>query len=75
MWETFSSTVRLITMKMGQKWDFKSHSGWHCDRKRILGSEYPLNFHYAYGIRNGFGIDFAPIIGNRWDTENATYAS
>jgi aldose sugar dehydrogenase len=38
--------------------------------KGILGSEYPLNFYYAYGIRNGFGIDFDPVTGNLWDTEN-----
>lgn len=26
--------------------------------------------YYAYGIRNSFGIDFDPITGNLWDTEN-----
>ena len=26
----------------------------------ILGSEYPLNLYYAYGIRNSFGMDFDP---------------
>lgn len=35
-----------------------------------LGDEYPLNLYYAYGIRNSFGIDFDPINGNLWDTEN-----
>ena len=29
--------------------------------KGILGSTYPLNLYYAYGIRNSFGIDFDPI--------------
>jgi aldose sugar dehydrogenase len=29
-----------------------------------------LNFYYAYGIRNSFGIDFDPVTGNLWDTEN-----
>ena len=38
--------------------------------KGILGSTYPLNLYYAYGIRNSFGIDFDPIAGNLWDTEN-----
>ncbi len=28
------------------------------------------NRYYAYGIRNGFGIDFDPITGKLWDTEN-----
>ena len=36
----------------------------------ILGIEYPLNLYYAYGIRNSFGIDFDPLSGNLWDTEN-----
>jgi aldose sugar dehydrogenase len=36
----------------------------------ILGEEYPLNMYYAYGIRNSFGMDFDPITGNLWDTEN-----
>jgi aldose sugar dehydrogenase len=36
----------------------------------ILGDDYPLNLYYAYGIRNSFGIDFDPVTGNLWDTEN-----
>jgi glucose/arabinose dehydrogenase len=37
---------------------------------RILGDHAPLSFYYAYGIRNGFGLDFDPITGGLWDTEN-----
>ena len=36
----------------------------------ILGNKYPLNLYYAYGIRNSFGIDFDPVTGILWDTEN-----
>jgi aldose sugar dehydrogenase len=36
----------------------------------ILGNEYPLNLYYAYGIRNSFGMDFDPVSGFLWDTEN-----
>jgi len=36
----------------------------------LLGKEFPLNLYFAYGIRNSFGIDFDPITGNLWDTEN-----
>ena len=36
----------------------------------ILGNKYPLNLYYGYGIRNGFGMDFDPISGKLWDTEN-----
>jgi len=39
----------------------------------ILGDEYPLNLYYAYGIRNSFGIDFDPVTGNLWDTENGPW--
>ena len=28
------------------------------------------NRYYAYGIRNSFGIDFDPVTGKLWDTEN-----
>ena len=36
----------------------------------ILGTTHPLDKYYAYGIRNSFGIDFDPLTGNLWDTEN-----
>jgi glucose/arabinose dehydrogenase len=36
----------------------------------ILGDKFPLNLYYAYGIRNSFGMDFDPVNGTLWDTEN-----
>lgn len=36
----------------------------------ILDNEDPLDKYYAYGIRNSFGMDFDPVTGNLWDTEN-----
>lgn len=36
----------------------------------ILGTQYPLNLYYAYGIRESFGMDFDPVTGRLWDTEN-----
>jgi aldose sugar dehydrogenase len=36
----------------------------------ILGDESPLDMYYAYGIRNSYGIDFDPVTGKLWDTEN-----
>jgi aldose sugar dehydrogenase len=41
--------------------------------KPILGDEYPLGLYYAYGIRNSFGLDFDPITGYLWDTENGPF--
>jgi aldose sugar dehydrogenase len=34
------------------------------------GGNNELSKYYAYGIRNSFGIDFDPLTGNLWDTEN-----
>jgi glucose/arabinose dehydrogenase len=36
----------------------------------ILGRDDPVNKFYAYGIRNSFGMDFDPVTGRLWDTEN-----
>src|ERR687883_847534 len=38
--------------------------------KGIIGDKDPLDKYYAYGFRNSFGIDFDPVTGNLWDTEN-----
>jgi glucose/arabinose dehydrogenase len=38
--------------------------------KQKLGNSFPLNLYYAYGIRNSFGIDWDPITGELWDSEN-----
>jgi aldose sugar dehydrogenase len=36
----------------------------------ILEGRLPMEWYYAYGIRNSFGIDFDPVTNNLWDTEN-----
>jgi glucose/arabinose dehydrogenase len=36
----------------------------------IIGSTYPLNLYYGYGVKNSFGLGFDPLTGNLWDTEN-----
>ena len=38
-----------------------------------LGDYFPLNLYYVYGIRNSFGLDFDPVTGNLWDTENGPF--
>ena len=41
----------------------------------LLGDTHPLDKYYAYGIRNSFGIDYDPITGNIWMTDNGpTYS-
>jgi glucose/arabinose dehydrogenase len=52
---------------------FVSPEGEAVDKKGILGEQYPLNLYYAYGIRNSFGIDFDPVTGKLWDTENGPF--
>jgi aldose sugar dehydrogenase len=47
-----------------------TQDGQIVDGKGILGDEHPLDLYYAYGIRNAFGLDFDPITGKLWDTEN-----
>ncbi len=39
----------------------------------IFGEELPLNLYYSMGIRNSFGMDFDPLTGNLWDTENGPH--
>jgi glucose/arabinose dehydrogenase len=39
----------------------------------IIGNEFPSNLYFAYGIRNSFGIDWDPLTGNLWDTENGPH--
>ena len=29
--------------------------------------------YYAYGMRNSFGMDFDPVTGKLWDTENGPW--
>jgi glucose/arabinose dehydrogenase len=38
--------------------------------KGIIGNTLPLDRYFAYLIRNSFGIDFDPVTGYLWDTEN-----
>jgi aldose sugar dehydrogenase len=55
---------KVVTNKDSSEGDLEGREG------RILGDEHPLDMYFAYGIRNSFGIDFDPITGNLWDTEN-----
>lgn len=39
----------------------------------VLGNNFPLNLYFAYGIRNSFGLDWDPLTGELWDTENGPH--
>jgi aldose sugar dehydrogenase len=47
-----------------------TYNGKSIKGENILGNGDPLNKYYAYGIRNSFGMDFDPLTGKLWDTEN-----
>jgi aldose sugar dehydrogenase len=36
----------------------------------LIGDTHPLDKYYAYGIRNSFGLDYDPLTGNIWMTDN-----
>ena len=40
------------------------------DNSTLLGNADPLDKYFAYGIRNSFGMEFDPVTGKLWDTEN-----
>jgi glucose/arabinose dehydrogenase len=42
---------------------------------KILNSTDSLGTYYAYGIRNSFGMDFDPITGKLWTSENGVYTN
>lgn len=43
--------------------------------QNIIGDSGSARKYYAYGIRNSFGLDFDPIGGKLWDTENGAGAN
>jgi glucose/arabinose dehydrogenase/plastocyanin len=51
-----------------------TQDGGLVDDEPIFGTDLPLGVYYAMGIRNSFGIDFDPLTGNLWDTENGPTA-
>jgi aldose sugar dehydrogenase len=70
-----SSSTRVQNFKNGSSPDGRAGilritQDGHAVENGILGNEFPLNLYYAYGIRNSFGIDFDPVTGNLWDSEN-----
>jgi aldose sugar dehydrogenase len=47
-----------------------TQEGEVADIQGVISDETPLNLYYAYGIRQSFGMEFDPVTGNLWDTEN-----
>ena len=51
-----------------------TQDGKYVSADSIFGDPHPLSLYYAMGIRNSFGMDFDPVTGNLWDTENGPTA-
>jgi len=47
-----------------------TQEGRVADIQGVISEEIPLNLYYGYGIRQSFGMEFDPVTGNLWDTEN-----
>ena len=47
-----------------------SQEGRVADIQGVISEEIPLNLYYGYGMRQSFGMEFDPVTGNLWDTEN-----
>jgi glucose/arabinose dehydrogenase len=47
-----------------------SQEGRVSDIPGVISDQAPLNLYYAYGMRQSFGMEFDPVTGNLWDTEN-----
>jgi glucose/arabinose dehydrogenase len=47
-----------------------TQDGQIVDNPHLGRDTIPLSLYYAYGMRNTFGMDFDPLTGNLWDTEN-----
>jgi len=39
----------------------------------LIGDTHPMDKYYAYGIRNSFGLDYDPLTGNIWMTDNGPF--
>jgi aldose sugar dehydrogenase len=47
-----------------------TRDGEVADIPGVISDQVPLNLYYAYGMRQSFGMEFDPVTGNLWDTEN-----
>jgi aldose sugar dehydrogenase len=69
-YETMAQNYRNSTIIDGRGGILRiTQEGKHVG-KGILGNSFPLSLYYAYGIRNSFGMDWDPITGYLWDSEN-----
>jgi glucose/arabinose dehydrogenase len=71
--ETMAQNYQNGSAPDGRSGIIRVSENGHPVGKGILAENFPLNLYYAYGIRNSFGIDFDPLTGYLWDTENGPH--
>jgi glucose/arabinose dehydrogenase len=47
-----------------------TQDGEMIDSEAIFANNNSSTLYFGYGLRNGFGLDFDPVTGKLWDTEN-----
>ena len=77
--QTTNTKTKTLNYQNGTDPDGRSgilrvtQNGTAVGNEGILGDTEPLRKYFAYGIRNSFGIDFDPLTGYLWDTENGDH--
>jgi aldose sugar dehydrogenase len=71
--ETMSQNYQNVTMIDGRSGILRITLDGKPVEKGLLGNNFPLNLYFAYGIRNSFGLDWDPVTGELWDTENGPH--
>src|ERR671919_1939600 len=67
---TTAQNVKSFSMPDGSSAILRITQDGHAVGQGILGETGIIKKYYAYGIRNTFGMDFDPVTGKLWDTEN-----
>jgi glucose/arabinose dehydrogenase len=67
---TAAQNVKNFSMPDGSSAILRITQDGHAVEQDILGETGIVKKYYAYGIRNTFGMDFDPVTGKLWDTEN-----
>jgi glucose/arabinose dehydrogenase len=67
---TTAQNVKSFSVPDGSSAILRITQDGHALGQGILGETGIIKKYYAYGIRNTFGMDFDPVTGKLWDTEN-----
>jgi glucose/arabinose dehydrogenase len=67
---TTAQNVKSFSMPDGSSAILRITQDGHAVGQGVLGETGIIKKYYAYGIRNTFGMDFDPVTGKLWDTEN-----